>query len=618
MAALMVALATTAVAQTLSVRDASAAPNAVATVDVVIKNAPAGVAGLNFTLQLPQGNTVALFDSAAGPLVTMPSGFSTGWAVEENVVSPTELRAVIYNTQNPVAGLGQIDSNGIVIAQVKVTISGTAGPGQTVALSIDNSVTPANPSDQSSIRIRKTAFSDTTGVSIGHSGGPNDMVTVGSPATITALRPADVFVDLSSGSGAAFANGWSLYQIYPIFQLNQAARALDSAAPGLGVKTFFGNSVGEVLFDIAASLWNSPNSIIPKSVVQDPNNLVRVRFQVGTTEVNADNVPRFRLRLNATDDTYAQILEIQSSADDRLVTSGNGRLGPAAGAPKNLDVFLMPPDAVRNDIPSAAYNGYKLSLDAINDVRPENSYVNAPEGSELYLGAVEVKSAAVDLGTATPVANAVWDFTDSQDDPQGWAILPPNDYTGTFPSYLGYAYDPPTPPHWGEFVSTVISSADNGLIHRIPSTAPTNWQQENYGYRNWQSPEFTLTPGQLYCLRVKVASPATDPITGEDLDPVKNPHWRVRVFSTIDFQWNIEYIMTKKKEDTSLAATPEGKEYLVFFEYPAAMNATSKVQIAFEIVNLATHIRDNQDSNPYGAIVLKKAEVLAVSKPAGL
>lgn len=628
LAALFGLLTAGAMAQTLEVRDALAAPGQVAVVDVVMKDAPAGVAGVNFTLTLPVGNTVARFDSAQTPLVSIPAAVGAGWTVEENIVSDAELRAVLYNTNNPIQGWPAVGPEGVVIAQVKVSILPAAVLGTSVQLSINNALDPVDPGNPASIRVRKTAFSSAQGVSLkdGAAAGQNDTVTIGGPATISAYRVVNEVFDFAAGGTDAFVNkGWMAIQGYPTFMPFNDGFCMDFTPPGLGVKPIFGPTAGSPVYWLAFAWWQSQQGLITGQMVEDPNMLLRVRYNLATTETNPDNVPRYRLRLNASDETHMQLVEVFSPSDDKLAgAQGNGRLQPAAGAPLALDVYILPPVAARNEIDP---KGYLVNFDVINinpAIVPTGVYIAddvlSPEGTGLYLTSLEVKGATINPATFTPVAGASWDFTAAGADSQGWVALPDD---ATYSNLQLHAFQVDSPaampntPTDTSFIGTVITGANNGLYHSIPQSNPTNTASGHYGFRIWQSPNFNLTPGGLYAIKFTVASPDLDPADEETaLDPARNPHWRVRLFSILDGnQWNVEYFQLKKNPDNSIAPTPEGREYMVFFQYPTQLSATSPVGMAFDIANLPIHVNVQNDTNNYGAVKLLKAQVVQFAMP---
>ncbi len=538
-------------AQSLSISSAEAGPGAEVVLDVTLSDST-DIAAANLTVTLPNTD-VANFLKFDGTHVVELATATSAWEIDENLVSATELRVVLYSNAIPPAALNA--GTDVAVARVHFQVNAGASATDTVEVSldagVDASVTP---------NVGLTRLSDPDGVSITPGVFPG-LITV-----IPSFTPIDI--DFADGAGA-----WQLFQIFPT-PANPSDPEIRADQPGIGI----GLQVLQIS-DTAKTFgfYTSPLSVIPPAESADI--LLRTTWEVRSSAADPANAPGFRLRLNGSDFTVAETVEIQSPTG--IVGS---RLSPGTST-KAYQHFVVQTDSIRNGLgvrPTPEDNdGYIANFDLMGFAVDASGAV----GESIVLEHLGVDGTALPSGAGTPVAAFNYDFSAAGTGTLGW-----NPVNLDYVSPTGITAD--------QYPNTAQTGVDNGLILQATGT---QLDQGRFGYAAWFSPLTTITADAnlLYRLNITVAS-----TTG---DAARTPHFRVLVLSQ-DFQWGRQFEVVSKVGDASLAPSASGTTYPVYFVYPPEM-AGADILVQIDMVN------DQPADDPNGSLKVVGASLESLTVP---
>jgi hypothetical protein len=473
--------------------------------------------------------------------------------MDENLVSDTELRVVLYSNAIPPAALNA--GTDVAIASIHFQVSSAASATDTVEVTldagVDSTVTP---------NVGLTRLSDPDGVSI------TPDVFPGHITVIPSFTPIDI--DFAGGAGA-----WQLFQIFPTpADPNNPEIQADQPGVGIGLEVLQISDTAKTF-----GFYTSPLSVIPPAESDDI--LLRTTWDVRSSAADPADAPGFRLRLNGSDFTVAETVEIQSPTG--IVGS---RLSPGTST-KGYQHFVVQTDSIRNGLgvrPTPADNdGYIANFDLMGFAVDASGAV----GESIVLESLSVDGAALPSGAGTPVAGFNYDFSAAGTGTLGW-----NPVNLDFVSPTGITAD--------QYPNTAQTDVNNGLI--LEATG-TQLNQSQFGYAAWFSPMTTITADAniLYRLNVTVASTTAD--------PTRTPHFRVLVLSE-DFQWSRQFEVVSKVDDASLAPSASGTTYPVYFVYPPEM-AGADILVQIDMVN------DQGPDDPNGSLKVLGASLESLTSP---
>lgn len=469
-----------------------------------------GIAGANLTVRL-DNNDLLTFQTYDGTHYAEKGSTVASWQMDENLVSATELRVVLYDSNTPPQALGA--GTDVTLVQVHLLINGAASVGANAQvhldLGVDGSVTP---------NVGLTRLSNANGESF-LPGASSGTVTVAQPA-----YPPVVF-DFSGGQ-----LDWSVIQIRETFDAS-GSPPFKVVNPGvaIGLKVTKTN-------DTFGFYSSTPDAIPP---VPNDDMLVRANWLLSSSSADPADAPAVRLRFNSADYTVAESLEVTSPND----VSG-GRLSPGT-TPKIISEYFVQATSTRNGVGT---DGYQASF----DLMAFDPNYTGPLDSAIWLHQLEVEATALDTSSPTPVAAFNYDFSASGTDTQNWNGI-------VIPTLYGL--------DGVGFPNTIVAEADNGLILRSENTltAPPDYK---FSFAFWTSPQFALVGGadKLYRLKMNIASTTAN--------PVQTPHFRIRLNSA-DSQWARSFEVIRKDIDSSMAPSASGTDYYVYFNYPAELNGVA-------------------------------------------
>jgi hypothetical protein len=516
------------------------APGQATTVNLVLSST-ADVAGMNFTVKLPNNNNLEFRKYDGNRVAELTSAMTAGgFTLDDHLVSNTEYRGLIYKPSGTQSTFPS--GTDVVIAQIHLTAKAGAGVGANVAVTLDNGFT----SDPTPVRL--LALSDVTGNSIGlvdmgDAKGGQVPKQDGAVEIIQGAVFPPITVDFGPGQG-----NWTTLQVRPTFD-NSDNPPIKVLHPGVGVGLKVLNASDTYGY------YTSPASFIQTASPERAfsNVLMRANWTIASNTDNLGNAPIFFLQLNGSDFALAEVMVVQSSP-----TVSGGRISPGT-AGKTYSQYFVPTESSQNTVGAS---GYIMTFALANN----NPNYGGPVDSQAILKGVDIRGATLNTAGATPVAGFNYDFTASGTDTQGWASdVPANCY------FIDLS----------NFPNTAQVSADNGLVMRSVNTDIAGGK---YALAIWNAPTLPLAGSDsiLYRLRMKIATLTPN--------PAQTPQFRVLV-SSEDYQWIRIFEVNKKlpapDADPSLAPTPEGKDYDLFFNYPAELNNVP-VRISVYMVNIQT------------------------------
>lgn len=517
------------------------APALTTTINLVLSSTT-DVAGMNFTVKLPNNENLEFRKYDGSRVAQLTSAMTAaGFTLEDNLVSSTEYRGLIYKPSGTQSAFPA--GTDVVIAQVHLQAKGGATVGANVNVILDNGFT----SDATPVRL--LALSNVNGDSIGlvDMGDPKGRQVPKQDGAVEIIQGAvfsPIVVDFGPGQG-----DWTTLQIRPTFD-NSANPPIKVLHPGVGIGLKVLNASDTYGY------YTSPMSYIQTASPARAfsNVLMRANWTVASDTDNLNDVPQFFLQLNGSDFAVAEVMLIQSSPS----VSG-GRISPGT-AGKTYSQYFVPTESAQND---KGPSGYTMTFILSNN----NPNYGGPVDKQVILKGVDVRGAALDASGATPVAGFNYDFTASGADTQGWySDVPANCY------YIDLS----------NFPNTAQVSADNGLVMRSVNTDLANGK---FSLAIWNAPPFPLAGSDsiIYRLRLKIASLTPN--------PAQTPQFRIILASEL-YQWTRFFEVNKKLPsdnfDSSMAPTAEGTNYDVYFTYPTELNNVP-IRISVYQVNIQTH-----------------------------